>query len=139
MVLGFFPMLRFMETSQSNSWIKIFNALFENQKRWLAAQKANELGRGGIAEVMALTGLSRNTIKKGMQELKSNQDLNLGGRVRRTGAGRKTATETTPKLLADIEKIINGSTAGALLFYHWISFSFGPYGPPLLPPLPESV
>ncbi len=92
--------------------LKIFNTLFENQKRWLAAQKANELGRGGIAEVMALTGLSRNTIKKGMQELESDQDLHLGGRVRRAGAGRKIATETNPELVSDIEKIINGSTAG---------------------------
>jgi transposase len=47
-----------------------------------------------------------------MQELESDQDLHLGGRVRRAGAGRKIATETNPELVSDIEKIINGSTAG---------------------------
>ncbi len=61
-----------MKTCGFSSWVKIFNALFENQKRCLGAEKANELGRGGIAKVMALTGLSRNTIKRGMQELESN-------------------------------------------------------------------
>ena len=105
-------MLQFMEMCASGSWIKVFNALFENQKRWLAAEKANELGRGGIAKVMALTGLSRNTIKRGMQELERNEKLDLGGQVRRPGAGRKIATETNPELVNDIEKIINGSTAG---------------------------
>jgi len=101
-----------MENCELSSWIKIFNTLFENQKRWLAAEKANELGRGGIAKVMALTGLSRNTIKRGLQELKSNKELDLGGQVRRSGAGRKIATEINPELVNDIEKIINGSTAG---------------------------
>lgn len=72
-----------MKTCEFSSWIKIFNTLFENQKRWLAAEKANELGRGGIAKIMALTGLSRNTIKKGMQELESDKELDFSGQVRR--------------------------------------------------------
>ncbi len=101
-----------METCEFNNWIKIFNALFENQKRWLAAEKANELGRGGIAKVMALTGLSRNTIKRGMEELENNKALGFDGQVRKPGAGRKIATETNPTLIDDIEKILNGSTAG---------------------------
>lgn len=101
-----------METYEFSNWIKIFNTLFENQKRWLAAEKANELGRGGIAKIITLTGLSRNTIKKGMEELKSNKELAPGGQVRRPGAGRKIATEANPELVNDIEKIINGSTAG---------------------------
>ena len=101
-----------METCEFSSWVKIFNALFENQKRWLGAEKANELGRGGIAKVMALTGLSRNTIKRGMQELESDKELDPGGQVRRPGAGRKITTEINLELVNDIEKIINGSTAG---------------------------
>ncbi len=56
-----------METCEFSSWIKILNTLFENQKRWLAAEKENELGRGEIAKVMTLTGLFRNTIKIGMK------------------------------------------------------------------------
>jgi len=101
-----------METCEFSNWIKVFNTLFENQKRWLAAEKANELGRGGIAKVIALTGLSRNTIKRGMEELESNKELGLGCQVRRAGAGRKIATKTNPELIDDIEKILNGSTAG---------------------------
>ncbi|VAW67679.1 hypothetical protein MNBD_GAMMA08-2892 [hydrothermal vent metagenome] len=101
-----------MKKNELNNWIKIFNTLFENQKRWFAAEKANEFGRGGIAQVIALTGLSRNTIKKGIHELKNNKSLDFDGLVRRPGAGRKIATEISPELVNDIEKIINGSTAG---------------------------
>ena len=67
-----------METYEFSSWVKIYNSLFENQKRWLAAEKANEIGRGGIAKVMELTGLSRNTIKRGMQERENNKKLDFG-------------------------------------------------------------
>ena len=101
-----------MKANELKNWIKIFNTLLENQKRWLAAEKANELGRGGIAHVMILTGLSRNTIKRGMRELEGNKNLDFDGQVRRSGAGRKIATEISPELVNDIEKIINGSTAG---------------------------
>jgi transposase len=101
-----------METCEYTNWIKIFNTLFEHQKRWFAAEKANELGRGGIAKVIALTGLSRNTIKKGMAELEDKDDLGLRGQIRNSGAGRKVATKIHPDLVSNIEKILNGSTAG---------------------------
>jgi len=61
---------------------------------------------------MILTGLSRNTIKRGMRELEDNKNLDFDGQVRRSGAGRKIATEISPELINNIEKIINGSTAG---------------------------
>jgi len=101
-----------MKTHELNNWIKIFNTLFENQKRWLAAEKANELGRGGIAKIIAVTGLSRNTIKRGIRELESDDDLAPDGQIRNSGAGRKATTKTNPELSKDIEKILNVSTAG---------------------------
>lgn len=101
-----------METYKLDNWIKVFNTLFENQKRWFAAEKAAEFGRGGATRIMEITGLSRNTIKRGMQELEDNHVLISSDRVRRSGAGRKMATEINPALVSDIEKIINGTTAG---------------------------
>jgi hypothetical protein len=44
--------------------IKKFNTLAENQRRWCAVAKANELGRGGVSKVINVTGPCRNTTKK---------------------------------------------------------------------------
>ena len=46
------------------------------------------LGRGGISSVSASTGLSRTTVKKGVQELLIPSDL-PSDRIRREGGGRK--------------------------------------------------
>ena len=45
--------------------------LNEMQKRLFLANEALSYGRGGIAEVIGITGFSRNTIKRGTNELKS--------------------------------------------------------------------
>ncbi len=45
------------------------------QARRFAAAKALELGWGGVSKVSAITGFSRTTINKGIQELESNEDL----------------------------------------------------------------
>ena len=45
------------------------------QARRFAAAKALEIGWGGVSKVSAITGFSRNTINKGIQELESNEEL----------------------------------------------------------------
>jgi|GEM_PF-3878084 len=45
--------------------------LNEMQKRLFLASEAIAYGRGGIAEVIRISKASRNTIKKGIAELKS--------------------------------------------------------------------
>ncbi len=72
-----------------DKWLKVFQTLDESQKRWLAAQKAMEIGRGGIQEVHSITGLSRTTIIKGMEELGGDLDLAALNRIRHPGGGRK--------------------------------------------------
>jgi hypothetical protein len=44
---------------------------------------------GGIAQLMAITGLSRNTIVKGRQEVGRLKTQALRGRTRRAGSRRK--------------------------------------------------
>jgi hypothetical protein len=51
-------------------WLTVLATLPEAQRRWMAGAKALELGRGGIAQVQRATGLSVNTISKGIQEVK---------------------------------------------------------------------
>src|SRR5260370_40714257 len=63
-------------------WLKVFQTLNEFQARLFAADKALDLGRGGISRLAALTGLSRTTITKAVEELES------GGKVGSVGEGR---------------------------------------------------
>jgi hypothetical protein len=50
-------------------WLKVFRTLNEFQARLFAADKVLDLGRGGISRLAALTGLSRTTITKAVDEL----------------------------------------------------------------------
>ena len=72
-------------------WLKVFRTLNELQARLFAADKALDLGRGGISRLSVLTGLSRTTITKAVEELESSGKLVVPdeGRVRRVGGGRK--------------------------------------------------
>lgn len=91
-------------------WLKVFNALDENQKRWFAGQRAAEIGHGGISKISKLCGLSRTTITKGIKELGSEKLTKT--RVRSEGGGRKNLAKSDKKLLSAIESIIEESTAG---------------------------
>ena len=79
-------------------WLKVFRTLNEFQARLFAADKALDLGRGGMSRLAALTGLSRTTITKAVEELESGAKLvNPGeGRVRRVGGGRKKVESVDP-------------------------------------------
>jgi len=82
------------------------------QARRFAAAKALEIGWGGVSKVSAITGFSRTTINKGIQELESNEDLKPPERLRKPGGGRKRVADREPNLLNDLEKIMEESTAG---------------------------
>lgn len=59
--------------------------LNEKHRRQFAALMALQFGQGGIKQIAEITGISRNTITRGKQEL-SEADFNE--RVRAPGAGR---------------------------------------------------
>jgi hypothetical protein len=79
--------------------------LSERGRRMWAASEARVLGRGGIAAVSRASGISENTIRKGMREIESGERL-AGGRVRRQGGGRKPISETDPELIAALERLV---------------------------------
>ena len=93
--------------------------LDEKQKRILYGSAASVLGHGGITFVNEITGSARNTITSGMDEItssveeKTSQD-DRTDRIRKPGAGRKSALEKNPLLYEKIEEIItqNGDTYG---------------------------
>lgn len=95
-------------------WLKVFTTLNEFQARLFAADKALDLGRGGISRMSALTGLSRTTITKAVEELRGNRKLESRGenRVRQGGGGRKKIEQVDPTVLELLRKILEETTAG---------------------------
>jgi hypothetical protein len=71
----------------------------EYQRRLWAASEARVLGYGGISAVARATGLDRDTIAAGLQELDHPSSAHPIDRIRRPGAGRKSCAQTDPQLL----------------------------------------
>ncbi len=90
-------------------------AMNERLRRQWAAVEATALGWGGISEVSQATGLSRNTIALGIEELKqraTGPNLPLGTRIRRPGAGRKSVSATCPGVELALDRLVDPVTRG---------------------------
>ena len=85
--------------------------LDERRRRLWAAAEARSVGRGGISAVARASGISEETIRRGVRELESGEHL-APGRVRRPGGGRKRLTHTDPTLLADLEGLVDPEGRG---------------------------
>jgi transposase len=83
--------------------------LNEKQKRVLAAAEAQAIGRGGVQTISEITGISRQTIYRGQEDLENDKNYS---RVRDPGGGRKRLTAVTPDLVDQLEKLIEPVTKG---------------------------
>ena len=83
--------------------------LNEKQRRVLAAAEAKAYGRGGVQTVARITGMARQTIYRGLEDLRTKKGLD---RIRRAGGGRKRLSEQNPRLVEAIEKLIDPVTRG---------------------------
>lgn len=108
-----------VESPIGQRWKLIRDFLDERQRRALAAAEAREIGRGGVSQVAAATGLARGTITAGMQELDGTSNSFLPGpqvaqpaATRRPGGGRKPLTQTDSTLLADLLALVEPTTRG---------------------------
>ena len=101
-------------TQTEKRWLKMLSALNEFQARLFVADKALDLGRGGISWLSQLTGMSRTTITKAVQELHSGKRLCVPpeGGARQPGGGRKKLEQIDPRLQQDLRRIVEESTAG---------------------------
>jgi transposase len=88
--------------------------LNERARRFWAASEARVLGRGGVAAVARASGISENTIRKGIGELDSGERLE-DGRVRRRGGGRKPVAENDPGLIVALERLVSEDCRGDLM------------------------
>lgn len=85
-------------------------SLNEKQKRLLVGAEAMALGYGGIKCLSGITGMSTNTITKGIREIEAgNEDIS---RIRKKGSGRKKLTLKFPDLESCIEDIIEPDVRG---------------------------
>ena len=85
--------------------------LNEYQRRIFLASEAMSYGRRGIQKVSKISGFSMNTIRKGIAEIKANEDLRRE-RIRKEGGGRKSLTEKYPRIKEHILAIVNPQTYG---------------------------
>src|SRR5262245_54814159 len=85
--------------------------LDERARRLWAATEARAIGWGGVSRVSEATGLSRITIKTGLEGLHS-EPGGEAGRVRRPGGGRKSLAEHDPGLLDALEALVDPVTRG---------------------------
>ena len=84
--------------------------LDERERRLFAAAEARSAGYGGVSVVARATGVARSTINRGLKDLEA-----LGpapSKVRRSGGGRPTLTQTDPTLLDDLRRLLESTTLG---------------------------
>jgi hypothetical protein len=104
-------------------WRKAVAFLDERGRRVFAANEALAQGSGGVTATSIATGLARSTIDRGIQELRSARN-DLGTRLRRPGAGRKSAATQQPELPAALEKLIEDAIRGDPMSpLRWVSRS----------------
>ncbi len=92
---------------------RVLETLNEAQRRWLVGREALQRGRGGIQRMLEASGLSKPTIFKGIQELRSRRQLVAQeGRVRKPGGGRKPVEDHDPEITRLLEEVMEESTVG---------------------------
>jgi hypothetical protein len=91
------------------------SVLDERARRHWAATEARAYGWGGVSAVRDATGMSPNTIRKGLAELANREaepDAEVSSRLRKAGGGRKRLTETDPQLGKELDHLVAPSTRG---------------------------
>ena len=107
-------------------WRQIAPLLDERARRRFAANEAMAHGYGGVMAVSVATGLARSTINRGIREVRSNHN-EVVKRVRRPGAGRKTAVTHQLGLPAALETLIEDAIRGDPCSpLRWVSRSLYP-------------
>ena len=99
------------ERSIKQKFLQVKPFLNERARRCWAAAEAKEIGWGGISLVAKATKMHRDTIAKGMKEIKSPTKI-ANTRLRRAGAGRKSNAEKNPALKTDLERLVEPATRG---------------------------
>ena len=91
------------------------SVLDERARRHWAASEARAYGWGGVSAVSDATGMSPNTIRRGLAELAAREadpDAEVTSRLRKAGGGRKRLTESDPQLSQELDRLVAPLTRG---------------------------
>jgi hypothetical protein len=83
----------------------------EKRRRRLVGFLAHQHGRGGIASLFRITGLSPKTIRRGIRESQPSA-AEVADRVRRPGGGRKRLEQLNPGVVQALDDLLRDITAG---------------------------
>ncbi len=86
-------------------WIALIDDLDERARRRWAATEAIAIGYGGITAVSQATGLSDRTVRNGIAEIRSGEEVPAGYQ-RKMGGGRKPLESTQVDLLEAVERLV---------------------------------
>ena len=103
------------EAQIRRQYAQLRDSLDERARREWAGSEAIALGHGGIVKVHRATGMAPSTIGKGGRELRAKEERTPVveiRRVRRNGGGRKKKVERDPRLLSDLESLVEPATRG---------------------------
>lgn len=78
-----------------------------NEKQWRQYLAIEAQSRGSVTEVVRSAGVSRNTVRRGLQELEAGDLYRPGERLRKRGGGRKKEVERDATLQADLESLLD--------------------------------
>ena len=104
-----------MVAAVRDKYDKLGSQMDEKLKRRWAACEALALGRGGISAVSRATGLSRNTIRKGVSEVQQQMPQiadQCEARIRRPGGGRRSLSKQDPTLQRDLAALLEADSRG---------------------------
>ena len=104
------------EIEQIEEKYRLLSSLMdERMRRQWAATEARALGWGGVAAVREATGMSANTIRKGLAELvirEKDPQTAVDPRLRKEGGGRKRRSEVDPGLLGRLDGLVEPLSRG---------------------------
>jgi transposase len=86
--------------------------LDERQRRIFLATEAKAIGYGGVSQISALSGVSRITITQGVKEIESGNIIQSDSRCRRKGGGRKSVSEVQPRIIQELDNLLDGNVSG---------------------------
>jgi hypothetical protein len=86
--------------------------LNERQKRLALGAEARLLGHGGVRAVALAAGVSATTVRCGVAELEAGEEPLPVGRARRSGGGRKRASELDPDLAEALMHLVEPHERG---------------------------
>jgi hypothetical protein len=100
-----------------NQFVSLTGVLDERSRRQWAATEAEKYGRGGLRWVCEATGMSHNTVRRGIKEIQERRRLppeeqSVSVRIRQRGGGRKLLEEKDGQVLSLLRELVEPTSRG---------------------------